>query len=211
LSSQHLQPSRPGLGEIFVTWLLTGIQSFGGGSATFYLIHRDCIDKGWLDEETFVRTWALAQISPGINLLKLTVLVGYKLRGWAGLVSAVAGLMIPSAAVTVLMTAGFTLVRGQPLVQAAMRGILPAAIGLSLAMAVQMGGPLVARGLREGPTRISLHATVVLASALLLALWQVSPVLILLAAGAVTALLHSLVPIRFTNHPLPSEEKEEEV
>ncbi len=192
---RHYHPG-PGLGEIFFTWLVTGIQSFGGGSSTFYLIHQACINKGWLDEETFVRTWALAQISPGINLLKLTMLVGYWLRGWPGLLAATAGLMVPSALLTVLMTAGFTVVRGQPLVQAAMRGILPATIGLSLAMAVQMGQPLIAHGRREGPARLGLHAAVIVSSALLLALWTVSPVLILLAAGGVTILLHALVPAR---------------
>ena len=136
-----LHRARPSLGEIFVTWLMTGVQSFGGGSSTFYLLHQAITGKGWMDEETFVRTWALAQISPGINLLKLTVLVGYYLRGWPGLLAGMAGLLIPSVSVTVLMTAGFALVRSQPLVQAALRGILPATIGLSLAMAYQMGQP----------------------------------------------------------------------
>jgi chromate transporter len=196
------------LGEIFLTWLVTGVQSFGGGSSTFYLIHQACIGKGWLDEETFVRTWALAQISPGINLVKLTMLVGFRLRGWRGLLAAVAGLLIPSAAVTVLMTAGFALIRGQPLVQAAMRGILPATIGLSLAMAVQMGQPLALLGRSEGPARLGLQAVVTLASALLLALWGVSPVLVLLGAGGATALLHALVPARAPAPLLVEEQKE---
>jgi chromate transporter len=184
------------LAEIFFTWLLTGVQSFGGGSSTFYLIHQACIRKRWLDEDTFVRTWALSQISPGINLLKLTVLIGFKLRGWPGLLAGVAGLLIPSAAATVLMTAGFAEIRGFALVQAAMRGILPATIGLSLAMAVQMGQPLVMRGQREGPARLVMQLSVMLAAALLLALWGVSPLIILLAAGGVTIGLHALLPAR---------------
>jgi len=93
------------------------------------------------------------------------------------------------------MTVGFTLVRSQPLVQAAMKGILPATIGLSLAMAVQMSQPLFASGRREGRARLSLQVAVMLASAMLLALWNVSPVLILLVAGGVTMLLHAVVPI----------------
>lgn len=198
----------PRLSEIFAAWFAAGIQSFGGGSSTFYLIHRACIDKGWLDEETFVRTWALAQISPGINLIKLTMLIGYWLHGWPGLLAATAGLLLPSALATVLMTAGFALVRGQPLVQAAMRGILPATIGLSLAMAVQMGQPLIARGRHEGPARLGLHAAVITSSALLLALWTVSPVLILLAAGGVTAALHALIPARLPEPPEPAVQKE---
>ena len=187
---------RPGLGEILIAWLMTGVQSFGGGSSTFYLIHQTCIQKGWMDEETFVRTWALAQISPGINLVKLSVLIGYRLRGWPGLLAAVAGLLIPSAAVTTLMTAGFAVIRNQPLVQAAMRGILPATIGLSLAMAAQMAQPLLTRGRREGPLRLGLHTALILASALLLAWWNLSPLFILLAIGGLTILLHAVTPAR---------------
>ena len=116
-------PTRPGLWELFRIWLTLGLQSFGGGSSTFFLVHQACINRGWLSEEEFVRTWALSQISPGINLVKLTILVGQRLRGWPGIVSAVAGLLLPSAGVTVLMTAGFDLIREQPIVKAAMRGI----------------------------------------------------------------------------------------
>jgi chromate transporter len=147
-----------------------------------------------MDEETFVRTWALAQISPGINLLKLTVLVGYYLRGWPGLLAGMAGLLIPSASATILMTAGFAMVRQQPLVQAALRGILPATIGLSLAMAVQMGQPLLARAHREGPRRLGLQIGVMVLAGLLLALWNVSPLVILMASGGVTILFHMWVP-----------------
>lgn len=195
MQNAQLHSQLPSLGEIFLTWLVTGVQSFGGGSSTFYLIHEACINKGWMDEETFVRTWALSQISPGINLIKLTILIGYRLRGWAGIISAVAGLLIPSASITVLMTVGFTLMRSQPLVQAGMKGILPATIGLSLAMAVQMSQPLFASGRREGRARLSLQVAVMLASAMLLALWNFSPVLILLVAGGVTMLLHAFVPV----------------
>ncbi len=182
--------------EIFITWLVTGVQSFGGGSSTFYLIHQACVERGWLDEETFVRTWALAQISPGINLLKLTVLVGYRLRGWPGLLAGVAGLLLPSGAATVLMTAGFSLIRGQPLVQAAMRGILPATIGLSLAMGVQMAQPLLTRARREGKARLGVHLLILVGAALLLGLGNVSPVVVLLVSGAAAVILLALIPLK---------------
>jgi chromate transporter len=165
------------------------------------LIHQACIKRGWLSEEEFVRMWALAQISPGINLLKLTVLLGYKLRGWPGMFSASAGLMLPSGGATILMTAGFSLIRGQPVVQAAMKGILPATIGLSLAMAVQMGQPLLSRGYREGRQRFVVHLLVAVISALLLGLNLASPVVILLAAGGATVLLLMIIPERVQSAP----------
>jgi chromate transporter len=187
---------RPGLWNIFITFFVLGIQSFGGGSSTFYLIHQVCISQGWLDEEAFVRDWALAQISPGINLLKLTVLVGHQLRGWPGLAAAASGLLFPSAAATALMTAGFSAIHSAPLVQAALKGVLPATIGLSLAMGVQMGQPLLARAHREGRSRLGVHILILGGAALLMAANAFSPVLVLLLAGAVTMLALAIIPIK---------------
>ncbi len=189
-----IEKARPSLAEIFGTWLIFGIQSFGGGSSTFYLIHEACIKHGWLNEEEFVRAWALAQIAPGINLIKLTVMITYELRGWPGLIVAVAGLMVPSAAVTVVMTAGFETIRSVPLVQAMMKGILPAAIGLSLAMGAQMAQPLFSRARQEGNARVAAHLLILLAAAVVFGLSGVSPVFVLLLAGVAAVVLLALVP-----------------
>jgi chromate transporter len=196
---------KPGLWNIFSILLLLGIQSFGGGSSTFYLIHQACITRGWLNEEEFVRNWALAQIAPGINLLKLTVLIGQKLRGWQGIVAAVSGLLLPSAGVTVLMTAGFAVIRDQPLVKAALRGILPATIGLSIAMAVQMAQPVFTRAYQEGYARLSANVVIMICSGVLLAANLVSPVLVLLLAGLAAVMAMAVIPSRAKTQPAGSE------
>ena len=50
-------------------WLSIGIQSFGGGAATLYLIRRTAVERhGWLSNEEFTRDWGICQIAPGINL-----------------------------------------------------------------------------------------------------------------------------------------------
>ncbi|HVN55394.1 MAG TPA: chromate transporter [Anaerolineaceae bacterium] len=186
---------RPGLGEIFLTWLVIGIQSFGGGSSTFLLIHETCIKKGWVGEDEFIRDWALAQIAPGINLVKLTAMLGHRLRGWPGLVAAMAGLLLPSGAVTVLMTAGFGLIRSQPLVVAAMKGVLPATIGLTLAMGVQMAQPLFNRAFQEGRVRLGAHVLImVLAALLMLVVPSISPVAVLLGSGLAGIAVFALLP-----------------
>jgi chromate transporter len=187
---------QPGIWTIFITWLSMGIQSFGGGSSTLLLIHQACIDRGWLGEDEFVRNWALVQISPGINLVKLTALVGYRLRGWRGLAAAMAGLLLPSSAVTVLMTAGFSAIRGQPLVQAAMKGILPATIGLGLAMAVQMAHPLLKGAFQEGRARFAIHLLILGSAAGLMAVNGFSPVVVLLLAGVAGVLLLAVAPVK---------------
>lgn len=186
---------RPGSGEIFLTWFVIGIQSFGGGSSTFYLIHKVCTERGWLTDQDFVRTWALAQVSPGINLLKLTTLVGYRLRGWRGVSAGLAGLLLPSGAVTALMTAGFSVVRHWPLVQSAMRGILPATIGLSLAASTRMAFPLMTQARREGRLRLGAHLLLSAGAAVLMASQRISPVIVLLLIGLSTPLVLAIVPV----------------
>ncbi len=178
-----------GLGELLRVWSGIGLQSFGGGASTLYLIHEACRRRGWLSEEEFTRAWALVQISPGINLIKLTVLIGYKLRGWRGLLLALAGLLLPSAVVTVLMTAGLAAVREQPVVAAAMRGVVPATIGLSIALGLQMAWPLLRAARREGRASVIAHVAIIIAALLLLVVAHASPLLALGLGGAAGVLV----------------------
>lgn len=182
--------------EIFRIFLVLGLQSFGGGSSTLILIRQACIQRGWMEEDEFVRTWALVQMSPGINLVKLTALIGYKLRGWVGLTFAMSGLLLPSALVTVLMTAGYSVVRDQPLVQAALKGLLPATIGLSLMMSFQMAQPLLKKAHHESPLRLTANLLILGSAGLIFGLLNASPVAVLLGGGAAGVLLFALVPVR---------------
>jgi chromate transporter len=184
------------LPQIFGIFFLIGLQSFGGGSSTFLLIREACLRRGWMDEETFVRSWALSQISPGINLLKLSALIGNRLRGWGGVAAAILGLVLPSGGITALMTAGFALVREQPLMRAALKGILPATIGLSIAMGIQMAQPLFSRARREGPSQMGVSVGILVGAGLLMGLLKLSPLLVLLLAGGAAAVMFALLPVQ---------------
>ena len=189
------------LWQIFATFFSIGLQSFGGGSATFFLIHQTCQKRNWLPEEQFLQYWALAQMTPGIGLAKMTLLIGKRLHGWPGLAVAISGLMLPSALITALMTAGYAVIQEQPLVQAAMRGILPATIGLTLALSWDLGKPLLVAARLNGKASLALALGLVAAAALLFALAQVSPVIILLLAGALFWLSRSVFKPQKTEKP----------
>lgn len=180
------------LWQIFSTFFSIGLQSFGGGTATFFLIHQTCLKRNWLPEDLFLKYWALAQMTPGIGLAKMTLLIGKRLHGWPGLAAAISGLMLPSALITTLMTAGYAVIQDAPVVKAAMRGILPATIGLTLALSWDLGRPLLIAARLNGKAFLALAVGVVAAAALLFALAQVSPVVILLLAGALFWLSRSV-------------------
>ena len=130
-------------------WLTLSVQSFGGGTATLALIRRAAVDEQqWVSSEEFGRFWGLVQLAPGINLLALTILLGRRAAGVRGIVLALTGLLLPSAALTILLTAVYVHVQHFAPVQAALRGIIPAVAGLGLLTAWQIARPLLVRPVR---------------------------------------------------------------
>src|SRR6266566_945527 len=104
-----LQEPGPGKWQLFRIWASIGLQSFGGGATTTLLIQRAFIEKHrWLSIEEFMHLWNLCILTPGINLVALTVLIGRKLGGAWGIVVSLAGLLLPSATITCLITVGFS-------------------------------------------------------------------------------------------------------
>lgn len=170
-------------------WLALSAQSFGGGAATQYLIYRSFVEqRSWVSPQQFARYWGICQIAPGINLLALTILIGWHLHGSIGVLVSLLGLLAPSVSITVLMTALYTGVRDTPMVQAALRGVVPATVGLGLLMSWQLVLPLLTLSRQKGKAPLLLSITILLASAGALAVLQTPVVLVLLGAGIAASL-----------------------
>src|SRR5688572_24327263 len=121
VSGHNVAPTRPRPFDLFRTWFLLGIQSFGGGTTTLLLIQRTVVEqRRWFTQDEFTRAWAVCQIAPGINLLSVTILIGWRLRRALGVVLALSGLLLPSVSVTILLTALYAEVQALPLIQAAL-------------------------------------------------------------------------------------------
>jgi chromate transporter len=176
---------------ILRVWLLLGAQSFGGGAVTLTLIRQAVVDRyGWISEAEFTRDLALCHITPGINLVALAVLIGRRLAGAQGIVLAALGLLLPSVTMTVLITAFFARVHHLEGVQAAMRGVVPATVGLGLLTAQQMARPLLAVSRREGRTSLLLSLVLLVGAGLAAVLANVPVLFILCGSGVVGAVVH---------------------
>ncbi len=176
--------------KLLSIWLSIGLQSFGGGAATLYLIRRAAVEQhAWLSDEEFAHYWGICQIAPGINILGLVILIGWRVGGALGIVLALLGLLLPSAAITIALTALYAGVKDQPLVRAALRGVVPATVGLGLLLVYSMAWPPLHVGRCEGRGSLALSVGVLLGSALLVGLAQVSVLVILWGAGALVALV----------------------
>jgi chromate transporter len=174
---------------IFRVWMVLGLQSFGGGAATLFLIQRAVVEEHrWITADDFTRCWAVCQIAPGINLLGLTILIGWRLRGLLGVVLALTGLLLPSVALTVLITALYRRYQGLEAVQEAIHGIVPGTIGLGLLLAWRMARPLLTDSRREGRTSLGVSLALVAGSGVIISLTSLPVVAVLWSAGLISAI-----------------------
>src|SRR5579862_8920140 len=103
-----LHDSHPTLIRLGRIWTGIGLQSFGGGASTQLLIRRAFVERHpWLGADELSHYWNLCQFAPGINLIALTILIGRKLGGAWGIAISLAGMLLPSAALTCFLTVGY--------------------------------------------------------------------------------------------------------
>lgn len=176
--------------QIFQIWLLIGLQSFGGGATTALLIRREMVNKrSWFDQQTYNEMWALCNLAPGINLFAFAIIIGNRLAGLPGALACLLGMTLPSAIVTTLITAGFTSIQNWPPLQAMLRGIIPAIIGISFVFVVQFALPILKQSWSEGKGSLALNLVWASLCALLLGIFKLSAVLVLIGSAIAGALI----------------------
>jgi chromate transporter len=199
--------SKPAIWQLLSIWTRIGLQSFGGGATTTLLIQRTFIEQtGWLTLEEFTRLWNLCLFTPGINLVAITVLIGKKLGGVTGIIVSLAGLLVPSAAITCLLTALFVQIAPLPAVQAVLRGIVPATGGIMLLVGLNFARPFLSKGPKAGRLFFIVGIFLILGSALGVILAHLSVIAIVLGA----ALFGGLLLSHRQTTPLKADEQKEQ-
>jgi chromate transporter len=121
-------------------FLAIGSTSFGGGLLGW--IRRELVERRrWIDDQQFLACYGLSQLVPGATNVNLSVIIGSQLRGIAGALAAVTGLLL--VPMTILLAVGslYFAARGAPegrLLNAALAGAGAAAIGFNLATGLRL-------------------------------------------------------------------------
>jgi chromate transporter len=128
----------PSVADVFVTFLIIGATSFGGGVVA-YLRSALVAKKKWLDDVEFLELMSISNTLPGLNATNMSILVGDRMRGAVGSIAAMIGMCLPAF---IFMTAA-GLLYGQhgdrPIVSAMLKGVAAAAVGLIAATWFQIG------------------------------------------------------------------------
>lgn len=124
---------------MFGSFFKIGLFTFGGGYAMVPIIQREVIDRrGWIDREEFIELLTLAQSAPGPIALNTSVFVGYKMRGYAGALAALLGVVVPAFTVILIVAIYFAQFRENIYVNAAFKGMRPAVVALIVAPVISL-------------------------------------------------------------------------
>lgn len=89
--------------ELFYTFFIIGLFTFGGGYAMIPLIEAQIVGKGWLDVSTLYDFIAISECTPGPFAINIATFVGSSQGGFFGSLCAVLGVVLPSFIIILLL------------------------------------------------------------------------------------------------------------
>jgi chromate transporter len=157
-----------------LTFALMSLFAVGGANSAIPEMHRVAVDVNhWLTDKQFTDVYAIAQLSPGPNVLIVT-LIGYSVAGLAGALVATIAMCVPTAVLALIVSRFLTRAsdaRWPAIVQAA---LVPLSIGLMGA-----SGFILART----SDRTVVAALMTIAAAVLASTTKLNPLWMLVAGG----------------------------
>lgn len=129
--------------DIFKTFFKIGMFTFGGGYAMIPLIEEQVVkEKQWLDTKEFLELLSISQGLPGAMAVNIANFIGFKRLGFAGLLMACLGTVLPSFIIILTIAAGMRVFPIMTYLQPVMDGMLPAIAVMIIFSAYKLGSNL---------------------------------------------------------------------
>ena len=115
---------------------LMSLFAIGGANSAVPEIHRFAVDaRQWLSDRQFSESFALAQLTPGPNVILVT-LIGYHVAGILGAVAATLAMCGPTSMLAFFVGGASDRFRGSRWHIALSRGLIPVTLGLTASSAI---------------------------------------------------------------------------
>ncbi|GAB3454925.1 chromate transporter [Massilia terrae] len=176
-------PRRPqSLADLFISFTLLALQGFGG---VLGVVQRELVErKQWLTQEEFLEDWAVAQIMPGPNVVNLSLMIGARHFGFAGAMTALAGLLALPLLIVLVVGVLHDRFADSPAVVGALRGLAAVSAGL-----IAGAGLKLTAALAHGPIPRAWGAAICIAGFVLVALLHQPLLAVLLVLGGLGCLI----------------------
>ena len=189
--------------ELFYTFLKIGLFSFGGGYGMLSVIQGEVVTRhGWLTASEFTDIVAISQMTPGPIGINSATYVGYTavfnsgaselLAVFGSLVASLA-VMLPSVVLMLVVSRFFMKYSTHRNVEAVFKALRPTVVGLIASAALLLmtkenfGSPM------KNPLQFGVSVSLFVTAFVAMKFFKISPILILLLAGAFGGVFYSLV------------------
>lgn len=132
------------LWKIFISTLYLSAFTFGGGYVIVTLMKKKFVDEyHWIEEDEMLDLIAIAQSSPGAIAVNGAIVVGYKLAGIAGALTAIIATVIPPFVIISLISFFYNAFQSNYIVSLMLEG-MQAGVGAVIAAVVfEMAGGII--------------------------------------------------------------------
>ncbi|CAH1218076.1 hypothetical protein PAECIP111892_04538 [Paenibacillus auburnensis] len=112
--------------QLAVAMCRTGILGYGGGPSVIPLIRHDAVSRyGWLTDDEFGETLAIANALPGPIATKMAAYLGYKLKGVRGAILSVLAHILPSCIAMIALLSAVNYLSGSKTVAGMIAAVSP--------------------------------------------------------------------------------------
>ena len=112
------------LWKLFVSTLYISAFTVGGGFVIVTFMKKKFVDQlHWIDEAEMLDLTALAQSSPGAIAVNAAILVGWRVAGFAGMLVAVLGTILPPMVILTAISYGYEAFASNRYVALVLRGM----------------------------------------------------------------------------------------
>lgn len=168
---------------IFDIFYRVGSIVFGGGHVVLPMLEREVV-PGWMTADTFIAGYGAAQAVPG-PLFTLSAYLGQLMGNGLGVLIAVTAMFLPSFLLVIGTLPFWSVIRTKPGIQAALKGVNAAVVGILLAA---LYDPVFTSGIRN-----SVDFAIAIAAFTMLVYFKIAPWIVVLVTAVLGALSFAIL------------------
>ena len=168
--------------KLFISTLYLSAFTFGGGYVIVTLMKKKFVDEyHWIEENEMLDLVAIAQSAPGPIAVNGAIVIGYKLAGMTGVVTAIIGTIIPPFLIIALISIFYNAFRDNFIISQMLSG-MQAGVGAVIAsVTYEMGAEIIHK-------KNAVSTWIMAAAFLASCIFHVNVIIIVIACGLIGAL-----------------------
>lgn len=114
--------------DLFIAFSRSGLLGYGGGLAAIPLMQKEVVERyQWMNDDEFADVLSLANALPGPINTKMAGYVGWKMKGFWGMLVSLLGAVLPTAILMLIFLVALNSFKDRPWVQGMAKGVIPIA------------------------------------------------------------------------------------